>query len=82
VLHLGDRVMFQALDIYLPGVQETLTALTEAVRLVGTVIEFSDSGAQPEAFAVVEIDTNQRVIVPVGRISSIAQGQPPLKKKQ
>jgi hypothetical protein len=76
VLHAGDRVSFLVLDVYLPGVNEVLETLTERTELVGTVIEFSDSGMQQWAFAVIEMGTDQRVIVPVDKVASLAEGKP------
>ena len=58
-------------DVYLPGVQETLSALTERTEVVGTVIELSDSGTQTSAFAVIEFGADQRVIVPVNKVASL-----------
>jgi len=36
--------------------------------LEGTVIEFSDSGAEAQVFAVVEVVRKQRMIVPVSEL--------------
>src|SRR5215831_14604387 len=42
LLKLGDRVSFRVKDVYIPGVRELLSSLTEAAEVEGTVIEFSD----------------------------------------
>jgi hypothetical protein len=78
VLHVGDRVSFRIPDVYLPSVREVMEDLTERVELVGTVIEFSDSGTKSGVFAVIEIGADQRVIVPVDRVSFVAGGPSPL----
>ncbi|MEO7144093.1 MAG: hypothetical protein ABI165_11410 [Bryobacteraceae bacterium] len=77
VLQIGDHVSFQVLNVYLPGVNEVLETLTEQVELVGTVVELSDSGTQPKMFAVVEVDADQRVIVPADKVSLITTARPP-----
>ena len=59
------RVCFIAKDVYLPGVDEVLANLTEAVGLMGTVVELSDSSDYIDVFAVIQIAERQNVIVPV-----------------
>ena len=64
----GDRVRFQVAHIFLPDVQEVLASLTETIEVEGTITDFSDSGGTLQAFAVVQLDEKQTVVVPVERL--------------
>jgi hypothetical protein len=62
-------VNFRIRDIYIPDPGEVLAELHGADLLQGKVIDVSDSGAQQEAFAVVEVEgLKQPVVVPMNRI--------------
>jgi hypothetical protein len=41
----------------------------------GTVVEFSDSGSRARYFAVVEVVTTRRVVVPVEKLSPAADSE-------
>lgn len=71
LVHPGDRYCFHIGDVYLPGAAELLAALTEETELVGTLIELSDSGTESGVFAVVDLGSSQRVIVPVHKLRPI-----------
>ncbi|HYV74228.1 MAG TPA: hypothetical protein VFB24_08240 [Candidatus Binatia bacterium] len=62
---IGDRVSFRIADVFLPEPSETLAKLTPDVETNGIVVEFSDSGTSPKAYAVVRITPQQAVLVPV-----------------
>jgi hypothetical protein len=45
-----------------------LASLTLASEVEGTIMDFSDSGNVPRAFAVIEIVQKRRVVVPVATL--------------
>jgi hypothetical protein len=61
-------VRFRLSDAFLPGAEELQAIFRDADKLEGCVIDFSDSGAKPDAFAVVEIIQRQTVVVPVEKL--------------
>jgi hypothetical protein len=65
---VGDRVSFSVSDVFLPGPSEVLANLTVDVKTEGVVVEFSDSGNTPRAYAVVRITPQQVVLVPAGAL--------------
>ena len=62
---VGDRVSFRIADVFLPEPAELLAKLTEDLEANGVIVEFSDSGNNLRAFAVVRITANQAVVLPV-----------------
>jgi len=68
---IGDRVSFRISDVYLPEPSEVLANLTADVETNGVVIEFSDSGSSPRAYAVVRISPQQAVLLPVGALRAL-----------
>jgi hypothetical protein len=65
-------VRFRSSAIFLSQASEPLPADAE---IEGTVIDFSDSGAERAAFAVVEVIRTQTVIVPVGELEPPLRGE-------
>ena len=65
---IGDRVSFRISDVYLPEPTEVLANLTPETEANGVVVEFSDSGNDSRAYAVVRITMNQSVLLPVGAL--------------
>jgi len=65
---IGDRVSFQISDVFLPEPAEVLANLTAEVEANGVVVEFSDSGSSPRAYAVVRISPQQAVLLPVSAL--------------
>ena len=65
---IGDLVSFRISDVFLPEPPEVLAKLTVDVATEGVVIEFSDSGSRPRAYAVVRISAQQSVLVPVSAL--------------
>lgn len=62
-------VHFKINDVYLPDPVEILRSLHGQDLLQGKVVDVSDSGMEPEAFAVVEVEgLGQPVVVPLKRI--------------
>ena len=71
---IGDRVSFRISDVFLPEPAEVLASLTVAAETNGVVVEFSDSGSSPRAYAVVEIAPLQKVVLPVGVLRVLQYG--------
>jgi fructoselysine-6-P-deglycase FrlB-like protein len=63
--HIGDRVTFRIADVFLPEPAEVLTNLTADLEANGVVVEFSDSGNSPRAYALVRLTAQQSVLLPV-----------------
>jgi len=64
----GDKVSFQASDVFLPDLGELRATWADAAELEGTVLGFSDYGEAPRVFAVVEVFQRQSVVVPVAKL--------------
>jgi len=62
---IGDRVSFRIADVFLPEPAEVLTNLTAELEANGVVVEFSDSGSCPRAYALVRLTAQQSVLLPV-----------------
>jgi hypothetical protein len=69
---IGDRVSFRIADIYLPEPAEVLATLTPDVEANGVVVEFSDSGSSPRAYALVRITVHQSVLLPVAALRIVS----------
>jgi hypothetical protein len=65
---IGNRVSFRISDVFLPEPSEVLANLTPEVEANGVVVDFSDSGTSPRAYAVVRITAQQAVLLPVGSL--------------
>jgi hypothetical protein len=66
--HIGDRVSFRIADVFLPEPSEVLANLTPEVETNGVIVEFSDSGNNLRAYAVVRITAQQSVLLPVSAL--------------
>jgi hypothetical protein len=65
-------VSFHISDIYVPEPAEILEEMHGQDLLHGRIIDLSDSGAQRQAYAVVEVEAlNRPVVVPVAKIVEI-----------
>jgi hypothetical protein len=64
----GDKVVFSVSDAFLPEREEARNAIFEEDEVVGTVMDFSDSGDVPRVFALVEVIRHQTLIVPVKKL--------------
>ena len=69
--HVGDRVSFKFADVFLPEPSEVMANLTTDVEANGVIVEFSDSGNDQRAYAVVRISPQQAVLLPVTAIHVI-----------
>jgi hypothetical protein len=65
---IGDRVTFRISDVYLPEPTEVLANLTPEAEANGVIVEFSDSGKNLRAYAVVRITAQQSVLLPVSAL--------------
>jgi hypothetical protein len=68
---VGDRVSFRICDVFLPEPNEVLATLTADAHAQGVIVEFSDSGAQLKAYALVRITPHQSVLLPVGALEVV-----------
>jgi hypothetical protein len=71
-LGIGDRVSFRVADVFLPEPVEVLATLTADVEANGVVVEFSDSGSSPRAYALVRITAHQSVLLPVAALRIVS----------
>jgi hypothetical protein len=76
-VRIGDRVSFRISDVFLPEPAEVLAALTPDVEANGVVLEFSDSGRNPRAYALVRLTTRQSVLLPVAALRVGVGGDEP-----
>jgi len=65
---IGDRVSFRISEVFLPEPSEVLANLTVDVMTEGVVVEFSDSGSNPRAYAAVRVTPKQIVLLPVSAL--------------
>jgi hypothetical protein len=70
-------VSFRIADVYLPEPVEVLATLTPDVEANGVVVEFSDSGSSPRAYALVRITAHQSVLLPVAALQIVNERRPP-----
>jgi hypothetical protein len=71
---IGDRVSFRMGDVYLPEPSEVLQHLTVDVETLGVIVEFSDSGSSPQAYALVRLTAEQSVLLPVTALRIVKWG--------
>ncbi|MGH9621010.1 MAG: hypothetical protein ACRD45_15060 [Bryobacteraceae bacterium] len=69
---IGNRVSFRISDVYLPEPSEVLAHLSPETEANGVVVEFSDSGSNPRAYAVVRLTAEQSVLLPVTALRVVA----------
>jgi hypothetical protein len=65
---VGDRVSFRIADVFLPEPSEVLAKLTPETETNGVIVEFSDSGDNLRAYAVVRVTAQQSVLLPVSAL--------------
>jgi hypothetical protein len=73
-LRQGDRVHFAIDSVFLPSLPDVLAAILPADHIVGTITQFSGSGAQERAFAVVALASHSSVVVPLDDLSRVEGG--------
>jgi hypothetical protein len=60
VMSLREHFFLHISDVYLPERAEVLAKLTPDVEANGVIVEFSDSGNKPRAYAVVRITPDRQ----------------------
>jgi hypothetical protein len=70
-VQVGDRVSFKISDAFLPEPAEVLASLTVEAETNGVIVEFSDSGNSPRAYAVVQITPQQKIVLPLNALQVI-----------
>ena len=68
---MGDWVRFRLADVFLPSQDELFNAPSDDTEMEGAIVDFSDSGLKPRAFAIVEVVGGQTMVVPVGKLKLI-----------
>jgi hypothetical protein len=63
----GDRVRFCIADAFLPSAEELAVFAAPDEKVEGTVIDFSDSGSEPDYFAVIDVIRRCTVVVPADK---------------
>jgi hypothetical protein len=69
---VGDRVSFKIGDVFLPEPSEVLANLTAEVEANGVIVEFSDSGHDQLAYAVVRLSPQQAVLLPIHAVRVVS----------
>jgi len=65
---VGDQVVLQLSGIFLPSPEQAAARLALDDEVEGTIVEFSDSGSVPQAFAIVSVKRSVTVVVPTDRL--------------
>jgi len=65
-------VHFRISDVFLGRSEEQAGDSPVDSEAEGRIVGFSDSGSNPRAYAVVELDGGQRWIIPVEKISPVS----------
>jgi len=64
-VQIGDRVSFRIADVFLPDPPKVLANLTVDLEVEGVIVDFSDSGNNPCAYAMVRVTPKQMVLLPM-----------------
>jgi hypothetical protein len=67
----GARVRFRISDVFLPSPEDLHHGPSADTEAEGAIMDFSDSGLKHHAFAVVELDNGQTMVVPVEKLKSV-----------
>jgi len=54
--------------VFLPNTSDLRADFSDGDEIEGTLIDFSDSGERPHAFALIEITQKRTVIIPVEKL--------------
>ena len=75
-IQAGKRYRFRLDDVICPDRQQIVVQITPNLEVAGQVMFLSDSGDEPEAFAVMEVEgIGSPVIIPVEKLQpEIAEG--------
>ena len=73
---INQRVHFKIRDVYHPAPAEIMLDLHGNDLLTGKIIDLSDSGMQKNAFAVIEVEGIQELlIVPIEQILGVIEDE-------
>jgi hypothetical protein len=64
-------VRFQVSEVFLANQEAWLSAPAGATEMRGVIVDFSDSGAKPRAFAVVELIDGRTIVVAVEKLTLV-----------
>ena len=64
----GTRVRFRISDVFLPNPDDLPGRPSGDTETEGAIVDFSDSGLRQRAFAVVELDNGQTMVVSVEKL--------------
>jgi len=67
-------VRFNISDVFLPSSEEVFSARAPDAVLEGVVVSFSDAGSELRVFAVVDVVRRQMLVVPVNKMTVVAEG--------
>lgn len=70
----GDRVRFRLSNAFLPEAESVLKALSLDTEVDGSITDFSDSGAEANAFALVKVVRQVTVVVACGNLELFEEG--------
>ena len=73
-LRQGEKVHFAIGSVFLPTVDDVLASLLPSDHLVGTIAQFSGSGTEEKAFAVIMLAGQTSLIIRVEKLSRIEGG--------
>ncbi len=62
---------FPLSSVFLPEEERTVQALSLDSEVEGSIVDFSDSGANPRVFALVEVVRKVIVVVPVSDLKPL-----------
>lgn len=68
----GDTVCFALESVYLPSSREALASLGSADKILGTIVNFSESERGHRDFAVVALAGTSKVVVPLDKLAKVA----------
>jgi hypothetical protein len=70
----GTRCRFKLCDVICPDKQQVVSQITPELEVTGEIVLFSDSGNEPEQYAIIEVGgIAAPLIVPVARLRAMGQ---------
>ena len=71
----GDKVRFNIANVFLPDTEGILVVAPDESVLEGTLVNFSDSGDQGQAFAIVDVVRKHTFVVPTDKLQLVSPGE-------
>ena len=73
-LKSGTRCRFKLRDIICPDKEQVVTQITPELEVSGEIVLFSDSGDEPQQYAIIEVGgITAPLIVPVARLEAVGE---------